>query len=449
MTSIKESTEEEGSDASSTRSTSTTSSSASATATVATTPNNNLGKKKPSLQQLIVPVVGLLLATLAYSLMKIEANNDYSISNDDQDSVMMKMAAINSDSDRDEDGNGDVYPEYVPDYPEYNEEEALEHVFYSKAAFCTEHAITSWSCGDMCDKAPIVGTDKMRYIPEGKRFRVQGYVAQIPVNNNAIQVLVPDNDSDSDSDPDPDQNTTNDNDDNDNNNNNNNNDNDNDTKCMVSFRGSLNGANWYADMLASLRPWPLDDLANAEWCQGCKAHYGFTEAYDELRTDVHQAIADLNCTRLVLAGHSLGAAIATIASFDLRSAMGYHVEATWAFGKPRIGNAEFANSFVAAATLQGVSPAIWRVVHYHDPVPRAPAHFPGIHPVTHGALEIYYTDRASSEYIVCPQRGATENQSKSCMGRWPLYYSINTDHINYLNESFAFKNFPGECKATN
>jgi len=315
----------------------------------------------------------------------------------------------------------------VRDFPEYNEEEALEHVYYSKVAFCTEHAITSWSCGDMCERAPILGRDKIRYIPEGERFKVQGYVAQIPIerngsNNNSSSshgTLNIDNDS----------NTSN-------------------TKCMVSFRGSLNGANWYADFLAMLRPWPLGDLADAPWCRGCKAHTGFAEAYDELRADVHRAIAELNCTRLVLAGHSLGAAIATIASFDLRAAMGYKVEKTWTFGKPRIGNAEFVNSFVASATEQGVSPPLWRVVHYHDPVPRAPPHLPGIHPVAHGPLEVYYTDRASSQYIVCPQQGAIENQSGACMAGWPLYLPINIDHINYLNQTFAFKDFPEECKRT-
>lgn len=63
------------------------------------------------------------------------------------------------------------------DSPAYNETEALLHVYYSKAAFCTEHAITSWSCGEMCSKAPVV-KGAVRYIPEGKSYGVQGYVAR-------------------------------------------------------------------------------------------------------------------------------------------------------------------------------------------------------------------------------------------------------------------------------
>jgi len=358
--------------------------------------NENLGKKETSILRFIVPTIGLIFAIASYSFtIQIEANNNVT--------------------------------DLVLDYPEYNEEEAVKFIQYSKIAFCTEHAIKTWSCGEMCDRAPIVGKDRIRYIPEGKRLKVQGYVAQIPTE----RVISGEDASPESTTPSINHDNTSD-----------------DTKCIISFRGSQNSANWYADFLAKLRPWPLNNLTGAEWCRGCKAHYGFTESYEELRLDVHKAIAELNCTRLVLAGHSLGAAVATIAAFDLRAAMGYKVETTWTYGKPRIGNAEFVNNFVAAATKQGVSPPMWRVVHYHDPVPRVPPNFPGVNPVSHGALEIYYTDRASSEYLVCPQRGAVENQSDACMGGWPLYFTVNMDHRTYINQTFAFEDFPEECKAT-
>jgi len=355
-------------------------------------------EKKPFTPRFITRILVLSFLAIGWYSIKIlvEANNNnkHRISAGNENTTVQEIVTF--------DDWEDTHP---PEYPVYNEEEALQNVFYAKVAFCTEHAITSWSCGDMCERAPIVGLDKVKYIPEGERFQVQGYVAEIPTDVE------------------------------------------NDVKCMISFRGSLNVANWYADFLTMLRPWPLNDLAGAKWCIGCKAHYGFTEAYEELRDSVHSAIAELGCNRLVLTGHSLGAAIATIASFDLRASMGYQVDATWTYGKPRIGNQEFVTNFVQAATKQGVSPPMWRIVHYHDPVPRAPPHLPGLHPVAHGALEIYYTDRASSRYRVCPQHGAIENQSESCMGGWPLYFPVNMDHVSYLNQTFAFKNFPDDCKA--
>ena len=350
---------------------------------------NKLGTKKPSfLQWMALAIVGLLLFS---SMIATEANN----TNDNVCTL--------------DDGCKN---------PEYNEEEALEHLLYSKAAFCTEQAITLWSCGDMCDRAPIVG-DKVRYIPEGPVAKVQGYVAQIPVETQQGALSEQEEPSPDDS-----------------------------TKCIVSFRGSLNLANWMADLDFRLQEWPLGELQNAEWCKGCRAHKGFTNAYDEIRKDVHASIEELGCTRLVVAGHSLGAAVATIASFDLRSAMKYQVEATWAFGLPRIGNRKFVESFEAGAASQGVSPPIWRVVHYHDPVPRLPPSVPLILPVVHGGLEVYYTDRASSNYLVCPQDGKAENKSKDCMGGFPAMLSLNLDHVDYLNETFAFKDFPDECKAS-
>ena len=367
-----------------------------------------LGERKSSTPRFLARTLIVSFLAIGWCSLKIlvEANDNDRILTGNENRTVKKIET----SDDRNDAIG-----YIPNYPEYNEEEALQHIFYSKAAFCTEHAIKSWSCGDMCERAPIVGKDKIRYIPEGERFQVQGYVAQIPTEKEASSSIDHNNNA-------------------------------NDIKCMISFRGSLNVANWYADFLTMLRPWPLNELSGADWCRGCKAHYGFTEAYDELREDIHMAIAELNCTRLVLTGHSLGGAIATIASFDLRAAMGYKVDATWTYGKPRIGNTEFVNNFISAAIEQGVSPPMWRLVHYHDPVPRAPPHLPGIHPVAHGALEIYYTKRDSSEYVICPQHGATENQSDTCMGGWPLYFPVNMDHISYLNQSFAFSDFPDECK---
>jgi len=301
----------------------------------------------------------------------------------------------------------------VPEYPEYNEDEALKYVFYSKVAFCTERAVASWSCGDMCERAPIVGTDRVRFIREGEKYKVQGYVAQVPTQEHGSadrhrKIH-----------------------------------NANDVQCVLSFRGSVNWQNYVADFT----PWPLNDLSGSEWCPGCKVHNGIALAYEDIRDDVLRSITELGCTRLVVAGHSLGAAIGTLATFDLRKTLGYQIDATWAFGKPRIGNAEFLRSYVAAATEQGVSPPMWRVVHYHDIIPRLPPKLPGLLEFVHEPLEVYYTNRASSEYNVCTQIGDVENQTDYCMWSWPLVRSKPEDHVDYLNQTFEFKDFPQECKS--
>jgi len=300
-------------------------------------------------------------------------------------------------------------------YPEYNEEESLTYLLYSKIAFCSGRAITAWECGYMCEK---VNAYKIRYIPEGPERRVQGYVAHIPPSTPEV----PPEETD-DTETAPDSVVA--------------------TKCVVAFRGSLKLKNWKADFTVGLREWPQGEVV--EWCQGCKAHIGFTSAYDELREEIYSAISDLGCESLVVAGHSLGAAVAMVASFDLRSAKNYSVEATWAYGKPRVGNREFVDGFEAAAKSQGVSPSVWRVVHYHDIVPRIPPSLPLLR-YEHGGLEVYYTDRTNTDYLVCPPDGKAENKSKACMGGFPYWRCINQDHVEtYLNETFRYKFFPKDC----
>jgi len=247
---------------------------------------------------------------------------------------------------------------------------------------------------------PVV-PGQVRFVPEGPAKGVQGFVARLP-----------------------------------------------DGRCVVSFRGSLTLNNWYADFYAFQRPWPPadSDRGNATWCQGCLAHSGFAAAYEELRGPVHAALLDLSCGRVAVTGHSLGAAVATLAAFDLRAARGLRVERVWTFGKPRIGNAAFVGAFVAAAERQGQRPALWRVVHYHDPVPRAPPDLPGYYEVSHAPEEVYYTDRESTDYIVCPQEGSMENRSAECSAGFPLALCFDTDHLYYLNVTMAYKYAPAECK---
>ena len=103
----------------------------------------------------------------------------------------------------------------------YDQAEALKFVQYSRAAFCSQHAVESWTCGDICRAVPVVG--EVRFIPEGSSMGVQGYVARIPGE-----------------------------------------------QCLVAFRGSLNLKNWYADFDGLLKPWPPSDgdRANASYCKG-------------------------------------------------------------------------------------------------------------------------------------------------------------------------------------
>ncbi len=92
-------------------------------------------------------------------------------------------------------------------------------------------------------------------------------------------------------------------------------------------------------------------------CRGCRVHAGFLAAYSALAPLVLggvqsalplSASGTLPTRPLLVTGHSLGGAMATIAAFEL-SLLGYNVRLL-TFGSPRVGNAEFAAAITSALT---------------------------------------------------------------------------------------------------
>lgn len=84
---------------------------------------------------------------------------------------------------------------------------------------------------------------------------------------------------------------------------------------MVAFRGTENLTNDFADAYLPLTPVSL--------CFGCFAHRGFWLAWNDAKAAV---LAGLNTARkanptykIVVAGHSFGAAIATLAATEIRN----------------------------------------------------------------------------------------------------------------------------------
>lgn len=74
-------------------------------------------------------------------------------------------------------------------------------------------------------------------------------------------------------------------------------------------------------------------------------HRGFLEIYNDIKEDIMTTILSLNIpktTNIIISGHSLGASLATITSFDL-AFTGFNIY-TYVFASPKVGNIEFANS---------------------------------------------------------------------------------------------------------
>jgi len=103
------------------------------------------------------------------------------------------------------------------------------------------------------------------------------------------------------------------------------------TITVLSFRGTE--VTEKSDVLADLKAGK-----NLEACGG-KVHVGFKGEINKLWPSISAALAD-NPGNLYVTGHSLGAAMATIAA----SRMQDRVTALITFGSPRVGNAEFVKS---------------------------------------------------------------------------------------------------------
>ncbi|KAJ5566745.1 uncharacterized protein N7459_010127 [Penicillium hispanicum] len=129
---------------------------------------------------------------------------------------------------------------------------------------------------------------------------------------------------------------------------------------VLSFRGSSTISNWIAD-LDFIRT-DVSDL-----CSGCEAHSGFWKSWetvaDKMTSEVQAGIKSYPNHKLVVTGHSLGAALAVLGGTALRKA-GYELD-IYTYGEPRVGN----KALVTHITNQG---SLWRVTHTDDIVPKLP-----------------------------------------------------------------------------
>jgi len=97
---------------------------------------------------------------------------------------------------------------------------------------------------------------------------------------------------------------------------------------------------------------------------GGRVHRGFAAALDGIWPALTEKLRPhLDRQRpLVIAGHSKGAALATLAAWRLHQE-GHPVAAVYTFGSPRVGNAAFAEHYPVP---------LYRFEHRDDPVPHLP-----------------------------------------------------------------------------
>lgn len=131
-------------------------------------------------------------------------------------------------------------------------------------------------------------------------------------------------------------------------------------EIVVAFRGSSSLRNWMAD---------LDFIkVSCDYTAGCKVHDGFKVSWDDISEAcfalVEEAFSTYPDYTLVVTGHSLGAAVGTLAAVELRN-KGYACD-LYTYGSPRVGNLAFVEYVTSQAGAE------YRATHYDDPVPRLP-----------------------------------------------------------------------------
>ena len=139
-------------------------------------------------------------------------------------------------------------------------------------------------------------------------------------------------------------------------------------KIIVAFRDTGSDKRWerilnmLTDARATLKKMSyLDDSELSE----IKVHEGFVSEYMLFREKVIEYV-DMHPEKEVhVVGHSLGGALATLASFDIASSLNREVN-TVTFGAPRVGTSDFRNAF------DELPINLFRVVVANDPIARVP-----------------------------------------------------------------------------
>jgi hypothetical protein len=128
---------------------------------------------------------------------------------------------------------------------------------------------------------------------------------------------------------------------------------------LLSFRGTESVGDWLADLntARTTRPYGV-------------VHRGFYHAFTDVQSRIEQSLRTLPGRRLVVTGHSLGGALATVAAAEWLSSGAFEVASVYTYGQPRAGNAAWQQLLDAK-----LGDRFARFVNDDDIVPRVPPGF--------------------------------------------------------------------------
>lgn len=183
-----------------------------------------------------------------------------------------------------------------------------------------------------------------------------------------------------------------------------------DDPCLVIvFRGTDEINNWNSNVHAY----------QASFYNKGKVHSGFKQAYMSIRRKLHKYLKESSMPTFIT-GHSLGAALATMAASDLYEDESF--DSCYTFGSPRIGNPDFINSIK--------SRQIYRIVNNTDIVTTVPIDF----------ARIKY-NHAGSAYLIDDQGNLREGMNDDDI------YIYQKSRLGSLKDYAISKAFNGDLKS--
>merc|ERR1712060_181163 len=260
----------------------------------------------------------------------------------------------------------------------YSQREAIEYAYLASAAYCNSDALQDWQCGVPCEETP--GMEDVRRVDDDA-LDAHAFVGQLR------------------------------------------------GQCVLAFRGTDSPSGWAQD----LQSLTLVDLPGCSF-QGaaCRVGSGFLQNYRAIAGGITRSLAAIGCDRSkppAITGHSLGAAMAALAVFDMHQ-KGFNLTKVYTFGQPRVGDVSFARAFNAAF---GSLP-FFRVTKASDPF----VYLPPEDPFHHVGTEVYYRGDSEQGYRICNGSGedptcADQNSQSNVAGLLLQCLVPSTcGHLTYL-----------------
>ncbi|MBE9563463.1 MAG: lipase family protein [Proteobacteria bacterium] len=192
--------------------------------------------------------------------------------------------------------------------------------------------------------------------------------------------------------------------------------------AVLVFRGSHEIQDWLSNLSTILTKWP----------QGGMVHWGFKQALEKVWDEVAEYLDTLQVP-IFYTGHSLGAALATLAASKRPPA------AIYTFGSPRVGDSHFAQSLIAVN--------MYRIVNHRDAITFTPpdelfnfSHAGELHYITSDNKMLVNP----SEKFIAKDRDSSVSKNVGDYRRWfdppenfadhtPINYVARLEHLLYSN----------------